>query len=186
MDDSEEDEEEEEEEEEEVLPTGKLEKRALNHPPCVWCRKGRRPCESNLYWGSCLPCKGKKYKCEYTNSEPGGKRGRITKEEYWDDDEGEGSEEELAPPPAKKWATRKKAEPVQVKKKPKGRNPPKPRVAMRKGKEKVVNPEEEVQDAMEEEEEEEKETKPKPKPTRTYTRCGTFVLIFNFSQLTVF
>ncbi len=202
-DDSEKDE---EEEEEEVLPTGKLEKRALNHPPCVRCRKGRRPCESNPNGGSCLPCKGKKYKCEYANSEPGGKRGCITKEEYWDGnegegseeelapppakkratrkkaepDEGEGSEEELAPPPAKKRATRKKAEPVWVKKEPKGRNPPKPRVATRKGKEKVVNPEEEVQDAMEEEEDEDEETKPKPKPTRTYTRCGTFVLIFNF------
>jgi hypothetical protein len=118
-DDSEEDEEEEEEEdeeddeeddEEEVLPRARIDRKVIHHPPCAQCQKARRACEKSPNGGSCLPCKGKKYKCKYAKSEPGGvKRGRITKEDYKED---EGSEEEVAPPPAKKRATKKKAEPA--------------------------------------------------------------------------
>jgi hypothetical protein len=109
--------------------------------------------------GSCLPCKARKYKCDYAKSEPrGAKRGRITKEEYEEEGEGEGSEEELAPPPTKKRATKKKADPVRVKKEPKGRSAPKPQVATRKG---VRDLKEEVQAIMmvDDEEEEDKDEK---------------------------
>ena len=190
--DEEEDEKEGEEgEEEEVLPTPRLERRVIHHPPCGRCNKAHRSCEISPNGGSCLPCKARKYKCEYAKREPvGGKRGRITQEEY---EVEEGSEEELAPPPAKKRATktkpepaREKAEPARVKKESKGKKAPKPRVPTRKGKGRAKDLEDEVLEIMEvdeeEEEEEEKErerkSKPKPKPARTYTRQGKSLFQF--------
>jgi hypothetical protein len=144
--------------------------------------------------GSCLPCKARKYKCDYAKSEPrGAKRGRITKEEYDEEGEGEGSEEELAPPPTKKRVMKKKADLIWVNKEPKGRSAPKLQVAMRKVKGRVRNLEEEVQAIMvvddEEEEDEDKrekgrQRKPKPKlkPSRTYMRRGQF--LFHFLKFT--
>jgi hypothetical protein len=135
------------------------------------------------------------------------------KEDYEEDEgseedyeEDEGSKEEVAPPPAKNQATKKKAEtarakpdrvkaepvrmraePVPVKKEPKGRKAPKPRVAMRKGKGRAKDVEEEVQEIMdvddEDKDENEKERvkrKPKPSLIRMYTRRGKF--LFQFSK----
>ena len=133
----------------------------------MWCKKGHRACESNPNGGSCLPCKGKKYKCEYAKSEPrGAKRARVTKEDYEDEDEGEENEEELAPPPAKKRVTKKKAQPVRVKKEPRGRNAPKPRVATRKGKAIEKDLKEEVQEFMEVDDEEEDKNEDKKEGKR--------------------
>jgi hypothetical protein len=82
-DSDEEEEEDDEEEEEDVLPTPRLDRKVINHPPCGRCQKARRACEMSPNGGSCLPCKARKYKCDYAKSEPrGAKRGRITKEEY--------------------------------------------------------------------------------------------------------
>ena len=61
-----------EDDEEEVLPRARINRKVIHHPPCAWCQKARRACEKSPNGGSCLPCKGKKYKCEYAKSEPGG------------------------------------------------------------------------------------------------------------------
>ena len=201
-DNSDEEEEDEEEDEDEDLGVDvQYPTRPFNHPACERCWKARRTCERAPNGGSCLPCKVKKYKCEYAWTEPVvvGKRGRITKEEYVEEE----SEEELAPPPAKKRATKKKAEPVRVKaepervkKEPKGKKAAKPRVATKKGKARQRDLEEEVQEIMvvddEEEEEEGKERERKPRaklnpgPTRTYTNRGRYNNFFLILHLTDF
>jgi hypothetical protein len=74
----EEEEEDEEDEEEDVLPTPQLDRRVINHPPCGRCQKAGRACEMSPKGGSCLPCKARKYKCDYAKSEPRGQRGAVS------------------------------------------------------------------------------------------------------------